>query len=193
MDTAVKDAIERLASMIAAGIPQTQIAEALGLSEGRISQLKDTDEFRTALAEKQAAKFEEQQELNDGWDSVERRALKVVVDNLKWNNNPDFALKAAMVANRATRRGGNQTLPTNMGSHAVINLSVNFLQKLQGLRMPAMESDEVSETGEVNSPSKTSDLMSPDGIATLLAPRCDDAGVADAVVDVRRFVEFACG
>lgn len=172
MEQATKDAIERIASMLAAGTPQTQIAEALGLSEGRISQLKDTDEFRTVFAAKQASKFQESEELNDGWNSIERRALEIVRANLRFNQNPDFALKAAMIANRATRRGtGNQPLPTNMGTHAVINLSVNFVQKLQNMEAAPSKTIEAHPTPAVET--KRTDLMLPGAVSALLAPAQD--------------------
>lgn len=147
-----KERLNRIVSMTALGVPDTQIAEAVNLTPGRITQIKDTEEFKDALAVELSRRAEDQAEINDGWDAIERRALQVVQDNLRYNKNPDFALKAAMVANRATRRGthGGAPLPTNMGPRVIINMQANFVNKLQQL-VSSPEGAQVAQSARVAS------------------------------------------
>lgn len=127
---------EKIANMMVMGVAQTQIAEVMSISEGRISQLLQEDEFKKILEEKMLLRQVEMQEINQGWDDVETKALRIVQDNLKHNKNPDFALKAAMVANRANRRGGNggnAPLPAAMGERVLIKLQGTFINKLMNV------------------------------------------------------------
>lgn len=140
MEKELLDKYDRIASMVAMGVPDTQIAEAVALSPGRISQIKDDTVFQEMLAAKYAARMEENAQFDSSWDSVEKQSLKVLNDTLKYNRNPEFALKVAMVANKAQRRGQqNVTLPTHMGDRVVINLNASFVGKLQQIN-----------TGQVN-------------------------------------------
>lgn len=174
MATEVEVNYQKIASMIAAGVPQVQIAEVMNMSEGRISQIKEDEKFQEFLAIEIAKRYEVEQEINEGWDEVERKALKIVTDTLKYNRSPDFALKAAMVANRATRKGvnGNQPLPANMGNRVVINLNQNFVGKLQNLSVhtngsPSQVGKSLRELIHENS-QKRSNLLAPGQVKKLL-------------------------
>lgn len=124
---------DKIARMALFDIPQTQIAKAVGLSDSRISQIVETEEYKTVLSAISIEYFERNQQLNDGWQSVEALALGTVVDNLAWNKDPDFALRAAMIANKAQKRGetAKQPIDAQAGARAVFHLTQNFIQKLQ--------------------------------------------------------------
>jgi len=125
--------VEKIAKMVMANVPQNQIAAACGVSEGRITQLMETNEYKFIEQEVAVAKFEESQLINQGWDSVEALGVKSTIVALRNNPDPDFALKAAVVANKAIRRGTfeNNPIPQSAGVRAVIHLNPVFVDKLQ--------------------------------------------------------------
>ena len=127
-------ALEKLAKLVLLDVPQRAIAKAFGVEQSRISQIVASQRFQDKLAELAAEQLEEQELLNQGWDSVEQIALSQVVKAMQMNPEPEFALKAAAVANKARRRGGIHHNPINMGASgkAVINLQINFAKRLQG-------------------------------------------------------------
>jgi len=135
MDTlSVKEQLlDRVAKLVAMGTAQKQIAQACGLTESRISQLVDTDEFRARLAELQSEDLEQADLMNRGWDSVEELALGNVLEAMQANPDPQFALQVANSANRAQRRGGIGNAPINgkSGATAVIQLNLQFTERLQ--------------------------------------------------------------
>lgn len=134
MDTQVTAKLEKLASMVLYDVPQKTIAAATGLSEGRISQIIATEEYK-AIAEKIAVEqFEEQELLNQGWDGVEQKSVATILNYLNATEDQDYALKAAAIANKATRRGSyrnNAIAAQNAGVRAVINLNPTFVSRLQ--------------------------------------------------------------
>lgn len=141
----VKDRIvERVATLLAMGVRQTQIATAMGLSEGRISQLASSEEVQAKRAEIEQERLERDDELNQGWDAVENESVATVLQYVRQANDPEFALKAASVANKAARRhqsslGG--PINGHPNAHAVINLSAVFIDRLQNMRIGPVEID----------------------------------------------------
>jgi hypothetical protein len=183
MDQDTKDQYERVANMVAMGVSNFQVAEAMGLSEGRISQILGEDDFKVILAERYMQDQKRNSELNGGWDELEQTALGVLKKNMKYNMNPEFALRAAAVANKAQRRGavGNTPLPAQMGHRVVISLKQVFVDKLQsGLHTGAMKN--VTPTGAMLSTSenKKVNLLSPGETLDLLAGVVEEK---DIVID----------
>lgn len=157
--------VEKIAKMVIANVPQNQIATACGVSEGLITQVMATTEYKVIEQEISVLKFEESQMLNQGWDSVEALGVKSTLLALQHNPDPEFALKAAVVANKAIRRGthNNNPIPQSAGVRAVIHLNPVFVDKLQ-------QNFEVSETkisGLVDNP-KDSDFMPASEVHDLL-------------------------
>lgn len=159
------DLYEKIAGMLAAGVGELQVAEAVGLSPGRISQIKEEEGFISVMAEAQSKRAAETMELNDGWNNVEVSALRILQRNLKHNSNPDFALRAAMVANRAQRRGGSGNVPLGAGATGgavVINLNQQFVQQLTGTMVPKdlLTSASTSVQTSTSASAPTSDKIS---------------------------------
>lgn len=125
--------LEKIAKMVMVNVPQNQIAAACGVSEGRVSQLIATQEYKAIEQEVAVAKFEESELINQGWDSVEALGVKGTIIALQNNPEPDFSLRAAVVANKAIRRGtfNNNPIPQSAGVRAVIHLNPTFVGKLQ--------------------------------------------------------------
>lgn len=126
--------LDKIARLTAMNVPTEQIAQACGITKGRVSQLTATEEFNEVLLQYYNEDFEQQDTLNRGWDAVEEEALGTVLETLQHNPDPDFALRAATMANKAQRRGGvngNQPINGNASASAVINLNQVFVDKLQ--------------------------------------------------------------
>ncbi|HFD32046.1 MAG TPA: hypothetical protein ENJ28_04960 [Gammaproteobacteria bacterium] len=125
--------LEKIAKMVIANVPQNQIASACNVSEGAISQIINTEDYKKIEQVIAVAKFEESQLINQGWDSVEALGVKTTIMALQNNPEPDFALRAAVVANKAIRRGthANNPIPQSAGVRAVIHLNPTFVNKLQ--------------------------------------------------------------
>jgi len=129
-----KDALQKIAKLVLYEVPHTQIAMSCGVTEGRISQICGTEEFKAVLQEIAVAHFEEQDLLNQGWDAVEQHAVSKVLQTLQHSPDPDYALKAAAVANKVTRRGRINHNPLTAGQagvRAIVNVNMNFAEKLQ--------------------------------------------------------------
>ncbi len=172
------DRLEKIARMVLFDVPQVNIAKAVGLTEGRISQIIATEEFSKILEGLAADKFDQNNTLNEGWDKIEALALNNIIQVLDHNMDADFSLRAATMANRAQRRGrlGNQPIDGRQGARAVFHLTANFVDKLQ--------QNNVLVNGEKNGDSsvlnlqtykhrkepvqKASDFLSPDGVEKLL-------------------------
>ena len=125
--------LDRVAKLVAMDVSQKQIAQACGLTEGRISQIVDTEKFKTLLAEIKSEDLEQTDTLNRGWDSIEEHAMGHVLEAMAANPDPEFALRVASQANKAQRRGGLGNVPIDgrANATAVINLNMAFVTKLQ--------------------------------------------------------------
>ena len=156
--------LEKIANLTVAETPTDQIALVCGLSEAEVDLLKDSDEGKKAIAIVMAERIEDEQNTNLGWDAVERDAIGIVLDNLKWNKDPRFALAAAAQANKAIRRGKNVNAPldASSGVRAVINLQMNFVKHLEKSTQEARVIDETAFE------QKMVDCMEPTKIESLL-------------------------
>lgn len=125
--------LEKMAELQYAGVSQVQIATVVGLSEGRVSQIMATAEYGKQVSEVEMANYEKMEQFNRGWDGVEDLAVATVLEHMQGVPDPDFALKAAVVANKAIRRGGNGNKPIQIqaGLQTVIELHANFVGQLQ--------------------------------------------------------------
>jgi len=165
-------ALQKIAKMALANIPQNQISAVCGISESRLSQIMTSKEYQEAATVIAAKKFEEQQLLNNGWDSVEALGMKTVISTLKNDPDPDFALKAAVVANKAVRRGtfnNNPIDPHDAGVRAVIHLNPTFVDKLQqNFQINTEKSAQLAENP------KASDFMPAQSVHEMLAKGKDE-------------------
>lgn len=157
----------RCGSLSAHGLSDGQISAALFLSDEQILAARNSTAFKKKYAEEAEAAIQAQIDRDEGWDGVEEKALKAVLETLDYNRDPKFALAAAAMANKATRRKGGQTDPKvidhSQPQTNIIVLSMNrtFVQKNQQINVGQRSAD---------IPQKRSDLPSPKSVAELLAP-----------------------
>lgn len=169
METQQVEMYKKLAKLILYETPQNQIAMALKLSDGRISQIVQTEEFKEILAEISTEVFDSQQMMNQSWDAIENLAVCHVYEAMQANPDPEFALKVATVANRATRRGQLNHMPLqgSAGVRAVLQLNATFVNKLQQNFNIGNRHDRGNELLEHK---QRTDYMLPGAVEQLLRP-----------------------
>ena len=100
--------LNRVARFLVMEAPTHQIAIATGLTEEKVSKLADTQLVKDKMASLQSEQLDQADKLRRGWDAVEEEALGTVLHTLQANPDPDYALRAAAVANKAERRNGDR-------------------------------------------------------------------------------------
>lgn len=150
IDPKQRELLERVAGLQLAHYSQKQTAEIVGLDESRISQLLDTEIYKTVYQEVAANSFTARKELDTGWDDIEKASIDIVKDHLSYSNDADFALRAAALANKAVRRTetGNQPLQAGEGMRAVINLPTHFIQNIQQNKINILQQNDKLEQKE---------------------------------------------
>jgi hypothetical protein len=94
---------ERIASLLATGIPHTSVATIVGISPGRVSQLLKEESFQTLLAEKQteaAEKDTEETNLSAKYLEAEHILLKQVIEMAPVSELRDVTAALRVVAER---------------------------------------------------------------------------------------------
>lgn len=167
-----QDLLEKLARMQASGMSAVDIAAASGLSASRVSQIFTGDEFLLACEKINTEQFEQQELLNAGWDAVEVLGVNKVIEVLQQNPDPDFALRAAVMANKASRRGNyrNNPIAQNAGLKAVIVLNNTFVERLRGNTTVVGSVKDENESGNTVSGNKKTSLSKVKKAVDFLAP-----------------------
>ena len=143
--------IERVAKYATMFVPNEQIGRATGLSTGQLAKVMALPEYTTVLEQISSEQLEQNDTLNRGWDAVEDQAVTIVLQTLQANPDPDYALRAATVANKAVRRGaGANPLQGNTSAVAHISLPVMFVQYLQQLSIGSVNVNLAAETKRVD-------------------------------------------
>ena len=173
--------LEKIARMALFDVSQKQIAFAVGVSEGRITQIMTGEDYQKVYADLSSEYFENNQTLNEAWDKTEAMAIDNLLVTLEWNKDPDLMIKIAAMANRANRRGQTANTPLNGmdGVRAVIHLNQTFIERLQQVSIVHSSKDDEIPQKDVN-------VMTPgdversfiNKIDELLPPMPDNALVA---------------
>jgi len=186
-----QELFSRIAKYEIMEVPDGQIARALGLNEKRLQQIRELPDYQAVVERLQIEALEQAQTLNQGWDAVEDEALGTVLETLRANPDPEFALRAAAMANKAVRRGnrGNAALPGGAVAATVINLSTVFVQRLQQLNMQVNYPTGVAGDGASNG--KRVDSLDP-GSATRLLEQTEAEDIAESIfADMQREPAYA--
>jgi len=123
MSDKLKAALDRIAAMKAEGIADADIAETCGIEESTLVAVYEKDEFKEAVGRLKSDKFDTFQTMNTGWDMIENFAMNKVIEHLQKMPDPDYALRAAAMANKAQRRGKSNNAPI----HASPNQQVTII------------------------------------------------------------------
>lgn len=162
-NTQLQAAIERIAKMDHAGVSISQIAQACNIDDVKLVELMETPKYKEALASIAAETFDKMDVLNGGWDMVENLAMNKVVDHLQRAPDPDYALKAAALANKAIRRGKHENNPIGLqpNNQAIINVSLQFADKLQ-------QNFQINQTEVKELKKKDDNFLPPKSVSRLL-------------------------
>lgn len=122
-----KELFNQVADLEAFGYNNVQIAQALSLSPGIITQIQQDDQYQQTLAPKITERLDKVRLRSEGWDAVEETAIARVIEELQTNPDPDYALRAAALANKASRHGHNGNAPIVAGkANTTVRLNLNF-------------------------------------------------------------------
>ena len=161
--------LEKVARLHILGVADKELAGIAGIDENALKDLFATDEFMGILTKVNEEQFTHMEMVNRGWDGVEEVAVAKVLSHLQSGfADQDYALRAAVLSNKAERRG-KSNLPTNQnhplvipGSiQSVLQLHMTYIQKLQiGLT--------VHERGDLQLAHKEVNFLSPQKAKELL-------------------------
>lgn len=132
--------LEKLAMYCAYGIGQRQAAAAVGWSEARVSLLMRDEQFIEKVQDKLREVATRMVDTNALYEKIEKKALDNVLQHVTIDSDPDLNMRAALMANRAVRRIGDNGIgmldaqKENGGKMATINLSFNIQNKIMGGR-----------------------------------------------------------
>lgn len=156
-------AIARVAGMKNAGMPDDQIATACGVSVDILAKIYEKDSYKQEMAKLVEGEFDKFTTLNEGWDMVENLAINKVLDHVSKMPDPEFALRAAAMANKANRRGrhNNQPIAAIPNGQVTIHLTANFADRMQNNFAISERKPEAIEK-------KDNNFLPPKGVQALL-------------------------
>lgn len=113
---------EQFKSLRSRGAPKPLIMEALGLTEDDYSKLSAREDVKSAVIKAELERTSASATFDSNWDKIEDMALKAVARELRSNPEPEFALKAAAVANKAVRRRREDARLAQQQASAITNI-----------------------------------------------------------------------
>jgi len=162
-----KERLEKLARYLAHGISAENSGGAVGYSETKVLMLLETSEFQEILQKEREDIIANYVDTNTMYDRLEKKALGNIENSLKYNTDPDFNFKVAMLANRAIRRGSdglqdNKPLDAAAanGGRITLNLSQQFVL--------AVQAGPLQKTVDVEVHRNELDVATPDEVSNLL-------------------------
>jgi len=124
---------ERALKLLGSGIAPTAVADSLGISKARISQLLSDENFAAKVAELRYKNLAKHNDRDDAYDSAEDVLIKKLIDDcIPLMHRPMEIIKAIAVINNAKRRGAS-TPEAMIEKQAVIQLvvPVQIINKFQ--------------------------------------------------------------
>ena len=114
---------DRLLGILAAGVPQTAAALAVGVSDSYVSQLLDDPAFSEALAAKRSKKVEASIRYEDTVESVRSKALTILESKLSYVRSPMEAARIFAIldgAKKTTTSAPGEVTPLGMQQVAIV-------------------------------------------------------------------------
>lgn len=168
-------------------VPREQIAEVLCFDLPELEAIIENEDFKQFNREFLAEEFSRAFGTVRSWDDVEAKALKAVSEALDLDPEPDFALRAAMTANKANRHGfGKRVDPLDLqaGARRVINLKTTFVEKIENNTVVLNNNDPKTKLID-NGSKKVIDAMPLQDLKQIMGnEEPNDADVIAAVEDI---------
>lgn len=114
---------ERALAMLGSGAPASIVASALGVTEGRISQMLANEEFAAQVQDLRYQNLQKQTALDEKYGTLEEKLLEKLEKVLPIMTKPRDVLSAISVINGAKRRGA-QLSTDSVTSQQVVNLTL---------------------------------------------------------------------
>jgi hypothetical protein len=163
------------------GLDNQQIADTMGCEVEDLIAAEADETYRRVKEFIAQVNAQQQQKQTEGWDAIESIAMEGLLKRLPHEKDSEFLLKAATLANRATRRMGQQSNVLDPGLRAgtrTITLTQRLVSKITS------RGDQVQEqTRQVSITDGTASNPNFDEIDSLLSVR--HAPVLPHAVEIR--------
>jgi hypothetical protein len=166
--------LRRKAGVLAAfGLADKTIADTLFISLEQVAQIRETVEFRESCAKQTMERTQRLMDLEEGWDGIEGMGVAQVMTHLQHSRDPEFALRAALVANKANRRApssiGRVIDASNVGNVITLTVNKNYITRVTNNNSEATHAViEASSRSVTEIPRKASDISSPKRLGEIL-------------------------
>lgn len=124
------------------GLDSTAVAEILGVDLKDVMEVESSEEYQLVRTHIGAIYASTQSEKIHGWDGLESVALQKLNERLRFEKDPEFLLKVAVMANKANRRGGSDmgVLDPAKASRTAVTITARLVQRMiEGNRMQEAE------------------------------------------------------
>jgi len=139
---------ERVAELLAAGCSIAEVKAATGYSDGYISQLSKSTEFRAALAELKSVRVEDEIARQDAYDGLESALLGGIKARVALGDMSELSRALDVVARNNPRRGKGVMGANGEGAAGGISVTLNLpAHILQPLNLVTNSRNEVVEAG----------------------------------------------
>lgn len=184
----IDEKFNKLAKLAYKGASMQSICDIFTLEESNVRELMDSDAYKQALATITDDNFSFNSLIDRGWDGIEEAAMGSVLEELKHNPDPDFALRAAAMANKATRTHGknktNVPIQVQNNMQAIIHVQPRFADKLQSDYI-------VNDVKDVRLDKKVTNALNPNAVKHLLGMSSNSndllhamPNIADAILEL---------
>lgn len=168
--------VRRKAGVLAAfGLSDKAIADTLFLTFDQVTAIRETIEFRETCAKQTLERTQRLIDLEEGWNGVEAQGVAQVLQHLEYSRDPEFALRAALYANRAQRRTpsslGRVIDASNVGNVITLTVNKNYINNVTNANPQKGGNHAIVELQTIKSeeiPRKASDISSPKRLSEIL-------------------------
>lgn len=167
----------RAGSLSAHGLSVQQIADTLLLAPEDVLAAQNSIEYKRKYADTAEEIIQRQIDLDEGWDTIETKAVASILETMQYNRDPKYTLLTARIANAAkrhARRGPEHVIDASKVSQTnviVLNVNKTYVNKItNNLAQDRAAIDVTPRDGQSSQPLKVVDLPTPKHVDALLAP-----------------------
>ena len=165
--------LRRKAGVLAAfGLVDKAIADTLFLSLEQVIAIRETVEFKESCAKQTYERTQRLIDLEEGIEAVETQSVAKILYHLQCSSDPDFALRAFAVSNRAVRRApasvGRVIDASNVGNVITLTVNKNYITNVSGKEGGKSAVIELQGRQVEEIPRKASDISSPKRLSEIL-------------------------
>lgn len=153
---------QQITTLRSQGASRQIILDCLDISEDLYVKLVGREDVKSAIIKNEVDRAATSKTFDDNWDCLENLAMREVMNELRSSPDPEFALRAAAVANKAIRRrredaklaaqgaaGINQSTTNNI---AILELPKSFMQALASETEASARRQIAIQSAAVNEP-----------------------------------------